>query len=355
MSGIGTCGNTQLSGHVIDGTIAASIRPIRQSTLIHPHVDESGVTRTEPAEGAQNVTDQTAAALAEALAPRLALLRAVAEEGHLTRAALRLGIPQPTASRWLAELAEQVGAPVVVRDGRGIRCSRLGAELAAGAGQALAVLETACRQVVEQADPERGQVALAFLHTMGEHRVPELLRVFRADHPRISFTLRQGGQEDTVGWLRTGQVDLALTSPLPRGEEFDAVQVAEQELVVTVPTGHRLARRRRLRLSELASEPFVGLKPGYGLRRITDELCAAAGFAPVLAFEGEEADTMRGLVAAGLGVALLPTAERPVSGVVELSLTPRATRQIGLVWTANRDLPPAAAAFREFVLERGGG
>jgi LysR family transcriptional regulator, transcription activator of glutamate synthase operon len=129
------------------------------------------------------VTDQTAAALAEALAPRLALLRAVAEEGHLTRAALRLGIPQPTASRWLAELAERIGAPVVVRDGRGIRCSRLGAELADGAGRALAVLETTCRQVVEQADPERGQVALAFLHTMGEHRVPALLRAFGADHP----------------------------------------------------------------------------------------------------------------------------------------------------------------------------
>src|ERR1700753_3665081 len=86
--------------------------------------------------GAGDVTDPTA--LAEALAPRLALLRAVAEEGHLTKAAHRLGIPQPTASRWLAELASQVGAPVVVRDGRGIRCSRLGAELAAGAGRGVA-------------------------------------------------------------------------------------------------------------------------------------------------------------------------------------------------------------------------
>ncbi|HEX5407272.1 MAG TPA: LysR family transcriptional regulator [Pseudonocardiaceae bacterium] len=293
--------------------------------------------------------------LAEALAPRLALLRAVAEEGHVTRAALRLGIPQPTASRWLAELAEQVGAPVVVRDGRGIRCSRLGAELAAGAGRALAELETACRRVLEQADPDRGQVALAFLHTMGEHRVPALLRAFRGDHPWIGFTLRQGAWEDTVEWLRSGQVDLALTSPLPSGPSLDAVRVAEQELVVTVPRGHRLARRRRLRLAELAGEPFVGLKQGYGLRRITDELCAEAGFVPTLAFEGEEADTMRGLVAAGLGVALLPTAERPLSDVVELSLTPKATRQIGLVWTTDRALTPAAAVFREFVLARGDG
>lgn len=296
------------------------------------------------------MTEQTGEALAEALAPRLALLRAVAAEGNLTRAAQRIGIPQPTASRWLAELAEQVGAPVVVRDGRGIRCSRLGEVLATGAGQALAALETACRVVVEQADPDRGLVVLAFLHTMGESRVPELLRAFRVEQPRIRFTLRQGALEDTLGWLRAGAADLALTSPLPGGPDFGSAPVAEQELVVTVPPGHRLVRRRRVRLSELAGEPFIGLKPGYGLRRLTDELASAAGFVPELAFEGEEVDTLRGFVAAGLGVAVLPAAERATDDVVELSMIPRATRQIGLAWAAGRPLAPAAQAFRDFVL-----
>lgn len=295
------------------------------------------------------MTEQTADALAEALAPRLALLRAVAAEGNLTRAAHRIGVPQPTASRWLAELAEQVGVPVMIRDGRGVRCSRLGELLADGATQALAALEAACRVVVEQADPERGQVVLAFLHTMGESRVPGLVRAFRVEHPTIRFTLRQGALEDTLGWLRTGTADLALTSPLPAAGEFESAPVAEQELVATVPTGHRLAGRRRLRLSELAGEPFVGLTPGHGLRTVTDELAAQAGFAPELAFEGEEVDTLRGFVAAGLGVAVLPAAERATEDVVELSLIPRATRQIGLVWASGRPLPPAAQAFQDFV------
>jgi DNA-binding transcriptional LysR family regulator len=297
------------------------------------------------------VTKPTPAALAETLAPRLALLRAVAAEGHLTRAAQRVGIPQPTASRWLAELAEQVGAPVVLRDGRGIRCSRLGELLADGAGQALAALEAACRVVVEQADPGGGLVVLAFLHTMGEWRVPGLLRAFRTSHPRIRFTLRQGAWQDTLGWLRGGAADVALTSPLPADPDLESTRLAEQELVVTVPAGHRLAGRRRVRLSELADEPFVGLKPGHGLRGITDDMARAAGFVPELAFEGEDADTLRGLVAAGLGVAVLPVAERALPDqVVELPLTPRATRQIGLVWAAGRPLAPAADAFREFVL-----
>lgn len=298
------------------------------------------------------MTDQTATELATALAPRLALLAAVAEEGHLTRAAHRLHIPQPTASRWLAELAELIGAPVVVKDGRGIRCSRLGARLAEGATRAMTDLEAACRDVVEQADPERGQVALAFLHTMGEHRVPALLRDFRTEHPRIRFTLRQGAQKETLDWLRTDEVDLALTSPIPTDPTFETARVAEQELVVTVPTGHPLATRDHLRLSELEPEPFVGFKKGYGLRKITEELCQAAGFAPTLAFEGEEVDTLRGLVAAGLGVAVLPRAERQHNpDVAEVPLTPPAKRDIGLVWTTDRPLPPAPTAFRKFVLE----
>lgn len=297
------------------------------------------------------MTEHAAREVAASLAPKLALLRAVAQEGQLTRAARLRGVPQPTASRWLAELSARVGAPVVVRDGRGIRCSRLGAELAAGAEAALAALESACRQVVEQADPDRGQVALAFLHTMGEQRVPELIGRFRRAHAGMRFTLRQGGHGDVLDWLRTGEVDLALTSPLPTGPGMRTARVAEQELVMTVPAGHRLAGRRQVRLSELAGEPFVGLKPRHGLRGITDDMCAAAGFVPALAFEGDEADTLRGLVAAGLGVAVLPTAERPLpDGVVEMAVTPRATRVIGLVWTADQALPPAATTFRDFVL-----
>lgn len=298
------------------------------------------------------MTDRTATDLSTALAPRLALLAAVAEEGHLTRAAHRLGIPQPTASRWLAELAELIGAPVVVKDGRGIRCSRLGARLAEGATKAMAELETACRDVVEQADPDHGQVALAFLHTMGEHRVPALLREFRGKHPHIRFTLRQGAQEETLGWLRTDEVDLALTSPLPEDPSFETARVAEQELVLTVPTGHPLAQKERIRLSELELEPFVGFKAGYGLRKITEDLCREAGFTPTLAFEGEEVDTLRGLVAAGLGVAILPKAERRrPTDVAEIPLSPPAKRDIGLVWTTDRPLPPAPTAFRRFVLE----
>ena len=288
--------------------------------------------------------------LAGSLAPKLALLRAVAEEGNLTRAAATLGVPQPTASRWLAMLSSQLGTPVVVPDGRGIRLSRAGAYLAEAADRALSVLAAGVRQAVDEGDPERGHVVLAFMQTLGEHLVPGLLRAFRREHPHVRFSLLQGPHEELRDHVRSGRADLAFTAPLPGPGEFAKVTLKEQQLVVTVPTEHRLAGRNWVRMADLAREPSVGMKPGYGLRRITDELAEAAGFLPMLAFEGDDIDTLRGLIVAGLGVAVLPEAEpTPRPGTVEIPLRPKATRYIGLIWVADRPLTAAALAFRDFV------
>jgi DNA-binding transcriptional LysR family regulator len=121
-------------------------------------------------------------------------------------------------------------------------------------------------------------------------------------------------------------------------------------LVATVPSGHRLVGRAWVRMAELAGEPFVGIKPGSGLREEVDELAQAAGFTPKLAFEGQEVHTLRGLVAAGLGVTVLPIAESALPhGVVEIPLRPSATRRIGLIWASDRPMAPAVLAFRDFV------
>ena len=110
-----------------------------------------------------------------------------------------------------------------------------------------------------------------------------------------------------------------------------------------------------MRLAEVAADPFVTLEPGFGLRRITDALCAEAGFAPRVAFEGEEAETLRGLVAAGLGVALLPPPAVPRPGVTELDvLGQRAVREIGVAWLDGQTDAPPLAAFKQFLLSRKG-
>ncbi|WP_245554631.1 LysR substrate-binding domain-containing protein [Actinosynnema mirum] len=323
------------------------------------------------------------------LAPKLAVLRFLATDEHLTRAAEHAGVPQPTVSRWLAGLGEALGAPVVVRDGRRVRLTRAGRLLAESAERAVAALEAGWRAAAEEVDPERGQVALGFLHLLGRSLVPGLVRGFRDGHPAVRFRLVQDSRQVLLERLADGGVDLALIAPPPSGEEAgrgtggaaggtagraaggaaggtaSGTAGAEaggavgrlawrvlrtQELVLVVHASHRLAARRRaVRVADLAGEAFVGMERGYGLRQITDELCAAAGFTPEPAFEGQETETVRGLVSAGLGVAVLPAADHPTD-LVELPLLPRAERRIALVWPTDHPLPPAVRVFRDHAI-----
>nr|WP_055589489.1 LysR family transcriptional regulator [Peterkaempfera griseoplana] len=289
------------------------------------------------------------------LAPRLAQFAAVARLEHVTRAAQLLATPQPTLSRAVARLEEDLGVALLARQGRTVRLTRAGRVLLESAERALAELERGAEAARAEADPEAGLVAFGFLHTMGSDAVPALLRGFRAGHPRVRFQLVQEYVGAMLGRLRAGELDLCLVSPLPDAPDLVARPLDEQRLHVAVPADHRLAARRRIRLAEVADEPFVAVERGYGLRVLLDSFCAEAGFTPRVAFEGEEVETLRGLVAAGLGVALLPPALVPRPGVVELDVTaPRTRRAIGLAWVAGRPVTRPVAAFRDFVLSRRG-
>jgi DNA-binding transcriptional LysR family regulator len=289
------------------------------------------------------------------LAPRLAQFAAVARHEHVTRAAAELGVPQSTLSRAVTRLESDLGVALFARQGRTLSLTTAGRTFLASAERALTAVEQAAESVRADADPAKGKVAFGFLHTLGWETVPGLIRAFRADHPRVRFALVQNYGEAMLDRLRAGDLDLCLTSPVPDSPDLVARRLDEQRLRLVVPDDHPLASRRRIRLAEAADEHFVTLEKGYGMRRILDSLCAEAGFTPRVAFEGEEAETIRGLVAAGLGVALLPPPAVPRPGVVELTVSaPRAVREIGLAWQAGRPDSPPVAAFKDFLLSRRG-
>ncbi|WP_192782583.1 LysR family transcriptional regulator [Amycolatopsis lexingtonensis] len=293
--------------------------------------------------------------LSAQVAPHLPLLAALRKTGNITRAAELLGVPQPTVSRRLAALADALGAPLTVPDGRGIRLTRAADLLAEAAERGLAALETGVRLAREEVSPESGHVVLGFLHLLGRSLVPSLLRGHRARHPGVRFTLVQGSRQEMVDRLVAGELDLALLAPLPSVPALASAGLVDEEILLSVPAGHPLAGRRSVRVAELADEEFVLLEQGYGVRTLTDELCAAAGFTPRIAFEGQESDTVRGLVAAGLGVALLPRfGPGSPAGVAEVPLSPRPYRTIGLAWRAEEPMTPAVTGFRDHVLATAG-
>ncbi|MFE2064534.1 LysR family transcriptional regulator [Streptomyces sp. NPDC059467] len=289
------------------------------------------------------------------LAPRLAYFAGVARTEHVTRAAQELNVPQSTLSRAMARLEQDLGVDLFSRHGRTVSLTPAGRTFLTSVERALAEVRRAADEVRADADPTTGKVAFGFLHTMGVETVPGLLQAFRADHPRIRFSLVQNYGEAMIEKLRAGELDLCLTSPVPDAPDLVARRLDEQKLRLVVSVDHPLATRRRIRLAEAAEETFVTLEPGYGLRRITDDLCKEAGFTPRIAFEGEEAETLRGLVAAGLGVALLPPPAFPRPGVAELTVTaPRAVREIGVAWLDGHPDTPPVAAFKKFLLSRRG-
>jgi LysR family transcriptional activator of glutamate synthase operon len=277
-------------------------------------------------------------------------LAAVAEFGQITLAAEYLGIPQPTLSRSLARLSKELGTPLLQRDGRGIRLTRHGEMLASSARRSLDELLAGVRAVRAEADPDTGTVILGFLHSLGPLVIPALLRGFRQQHGRVTVRLVQDSADGLLQRIPSGAVDLAVAAPVPADHRWAAHPLAEQPLVLLVPEGHRLTGPGAVALSELAGQDFVTLAAGYGIRTITDQLLRESGIPMRYAFESQEMTTAAGLVAAGLGIAILPPGNE-VPGTRQLTLSDAgASRTLSLVWSADRPLSPPAAHLRDHLV-----
>jgi LysR family transcriptional regulator, transcription activator of glutamate synthase operon len=289
------------------------------------------------------------------ITPELAIAVAVLEEQHVRRAAERLGVPQPTASTVMRRLADAIGAPLVQPCGRGIVATAAGRAFLPAAQEALIHLRAARQDLQEVIDPDRGRIALGFVHSRGPRDVPRLLDAFLAAYPDVSFSLKQAAAPALLDQLRAGALDVVIVAPMPPADDrLESLVLAEEPLCLTVASDHRLANRASIELRQAATETFVGLTPQHGLRRVFDFLCEQAGFVPRLAFEGEEHETLRGLVRAGLGVAVLPRATHHDPALVEIVLRDAgARRQVGAVWPKGRRLAPAARRFITFITTSG--
>jgi LysR family transcriptional activator of glutamate synthase operon len=181
--------------------------------------------------------------------------------------------------------------------------------------------------------------------------VPRLLRAFHADAPGVKVVLSQEPAHHIRHDLDRGVVELGLT--MERAPDLGWLPVQRERLVVVVPPTHRLRRRTRVDLAELADDELVTTPPGFGHSALVRALLDEAGVSPPVSFESADLATIEGLVAAGLGVAIVPEAFAGLSGSVGLALaSPSATRTIGLTWRTERPLAPPAARFVEFVRSR---
>lgn len=271
---------------------------------------------------------------------------------HVTRAAEALSISQPALSRSISRFEEEVGVPLFERQGRSIKLNQYGRMFLNRVDRIMSEFQEGKQEIQDLLEPDQGQVSLGFLHTLSTNLIPDLLASFRASYPKINFQLKQGPSHMILEQLQSGELDLCLTAPAESKSSIQWKQLWNEELFVIVAKNHRLANRKKINLEEIADEPFIMLKQGFSLRIIAEQLCKEAGIAPRITFEGEEADTVAGLVAAGLGVSILPDLKgTDQSKIVQIPISHSlCQRTLGIAWVEERYLSPAVLQFKEFIL-----
>jgi DNA-binding transcriptional LysR family regulator len=285
--------------------------------------------------------------------PMLPVLAALAETGQTIAAADLLQMPQPTVSRSLMRLGKELGVPVVERHGRTLRLTRAGEALVPHAAAVIAAAGAGVEAVRSQEAGARGTITLAFQSTLGERVVPALVKAFLRDHPGVTFELIQASRPNCLAALEDGTAEVAFVSPLAERPGLTTLRLHAEPLLLVVPEGHRLATRPKVAFGEAAAETFICMKRGYGMRTYLDDLAAAAGFAPMIGFEGDDLATLRGLVSAGLGVSLAPRDPHGAPGCTEVPITDaEAVRHIGACWLDQS--PTAIAASFQALLRRRG-
>jgi DNA-binding transcriptional LysR family regulator len=289
---------------------------------------------------------------------RLRVLREVARQRSFSGAAEALGYTQPAVSRQVATLEAETATVLVSRDPQGARLTEAGEVLVRHAEVIFAQLEEAESELRAVSGLEGGRVRLATFSSAAASIVPLAIARFRDAYPRVELVVEMLEPEDSLPRLRCGELDLALSNDARwrTGEAVEYVHLFDDPMYVAMPRGHRLAERPKVRLRDLADEPWMlGTTATCPDARMFRRACDAAGFEPNVAFENDDYHAILGFVAAGVGVALIPdlAARAAREDVVIRSLGPRAPVRTVVAALAAGYRAPAAEAMLEVLLAVG--
>lgn len=279
----------------------------------------------------------------------------VAKREHVTEAALRLHVAQSAVSKQIANLEAELGVQLFIREGRNIKITPIGKIFLNHAESAMRAIENAKQEMEEFLDPEKGTIRIGFPSSLAAHTLPTAISAFRQHHPQVGFQLRQGSYQQLIESVNKGDIDLALLGPVPIDEKHIMGKILFLEKIVALlPITHPLASQRFIDLHDLRNDSFVLFPTSFILRDIVIQACFQIGFSPNISFEGEDIDAIKGLVATGLGVTLLPEVtltDNIPRGTAKVPIRdPNLTRNVGIIIPKNRKLPPSEQLFYDFVI-----
>jgi DNA-binding transcriptional LysR family regulator len=285
---------------------------------------------------------------------RLRVLREVANRGSFSGAADSLYLSQSAVSQQVATLEREVGMPLLDRTSSGPKLTQAGRILVEHADAVICRLEEAERELSAIAGLEGGEVRLASFPTASATVITQAVSEFGRRHPKVQVVLFEAEPEDSLPRLRAGELDLALTFDYPTlpeepDRDIELIHLLTESMYVTLPQGHPLAKRDRVRLTDLADERWLtGVRPS-SCGELVVQTCIDAGFEPQIAFESDDYHVLQGFVAAGLGVTLLPELALSTlrSDLVALPIEPEAPER--RVWAATRAAGSRSAAAEAMI------
>lgn len=268
----------------------------------------------------------------------LRYLVALAEHRHFGRAAAASFVSQPTLSTQIRKLEDELGVALIERAPRRVMLTPIGHDIADRARRILADIDALREAARRSADPEAGSVRLGIFPTLGPYLLPHVITRIRDRFPKLELLLAEEKTEVLLAQLRHGKIDAAILAlPLP-DDQLHVEFLFEEPFQLAVPAGHTLAQRRSISLDDLHEESLLLLEDGHCLREQALDVCQLAGASEKSGFRATSLETLRQMVAAGVGITLLPqlAVAPPVPPSSDIVLVPFRQppphRRIAMVW-----------------------
>ena len=273
----------------------------------------------------------------------LRFFAAVAETRHFGRAAARLHMAQPALSQAIRQLEAELGTPLFARTTRQVSLTPAGEFLYEDARRVLGAVEDSVRGVRRIAEGRLGLVRIAFTGTAAFTQLPRIARTLQRDLPGVALEIHPEllTPAQSAG-LRDGSLDLGVLRPPTSGDDLALRTIEIEQLLLAVPDDHRLATEPVVAMSDLRTEGFILYADAHSaVNEAVLRSCREAGFAPHQEHEAPGTAVLLALVAAGLGVALVPASVRalPLAGVVFRDVVDAATVELALAWRADEPSP----------------
>jgi len=274
---------------------------------------------------------------------------ALAELKNFSRAADKLHLAQPSLSQQISKLEKELGVLLFERNPGELRLTYAGQQFIEQGTKILDQLEQLKKEMMDVADLKKGQLIIGSLPITGAHLLPVALKKFQWEYPGIEIILVEETTSNLEMLTIKGQTDISLLSMPVNEKGLEIIPILEEEILLAVPPNHRFASMTNIDLEETINEPFILLKKGQGFRQIAHQLCEKANFEPNVVFESTNIETVKSLVASGMGISFIPkmvtrTKQLPEPVYVSIGSKPP-TRTLVLGYKKNRYLTKAAKSF----------